>query len=210
MPVVDLLFPVRGGPVPLDHGYLLFSALSRRLPGLHERRDLGIFPLRGAQGERGTLHLGNGALRLRCSTEALPGLLPLADSLLELAGHALRVGRPTVYPLRSPTSLSARLVTFKHALDEATFHASARKFLAELGCVGTPHLGRRRVLTIAGKTVAGFALTVSGLSPESSLLLQQRGLGGRRHMGCGLFLPTRQYKSTQRPSAPPPSQSQPI
>jgi CRISPR-associated protein Cas6 len=191
MPVVDLLFPVQGGPVPLDHGYLLFSALSKRIPGLHERRDIGIFPLRGAYGDGGALHLVNGALRLRCSTDTLPLLLPLAGNSLEMAGHPIRVGRPTVYPLHSPTSLSARLVTFKHALDEATFHASTRKFLAELGCVGTPHLGRRRVLTITGKKVAGFALTVSGLSPESSLLLQERGLGGRRHMGCGLFLPTR-------------------
>jgi CRISPR-associated protein Cas6 len=36
----------------------------------------------------------------------------------------------------------------------------------------------------------GFALTVQGLSPDSSLRLQTLGLGGRRHMGCGLFLPT--------------------
>ncbi|HYH97865.1 type I-MYXAN CRISPR-associated protein Cas6/Cmx6 [Hyalangium sp.] len=190
MPVVDLLFPVQGGSVPLDHGYLLFSALSGRIPGLHERQDIGLFTLRGTQTRKGVLRLGDGALRLRCSADALTLLLPLAGSTLELAGHEVRVGTPTVHSLPSPTSLSARVVTFKHALDEATFHASTRKFMAELGCVGTPLVGRRRVLSIAGKKVVGFALTVSELSPESSRLLQERGLGGRRHMGCGLFLPT--------------------
>jgi CRISPR-associated protein Cas6 len=192
MPVVDLLFPVQGGSVPLDHGYLLFSALSGRIPGLHERQDIGIFTLRGTQASKDALRLDHGALRLRCSTDALTLLLPLAGSSLELAGQPVRVGSPTVHPLPSPSSLSARLVTFKHAQDEATFHASTRKFMAELGCVGTPQVGRRRVLCIAGKKVVGFALTVSGLSPESSLLLQERGLGGRRHMGCGLFLRTPQ------------------
>jgi CRISPR-associated protein Cas6 len=191
MPVVDLVFPVRGGPVPLDHGYLLFSALSRQVPGLHERRDIGVFNLRGTHDGADGLQLGKGALRLRCSTEALTLLLPLTGSVLALAGHEVRLGRPAVYPLTAPPSLSARLVTFKHAMDAATFHASVLKFMAESGVVGTPHLGRRRVISLAGKKVVGFGLTVNGLSPESSLLLQERGLGGRRHMGCGLFLPTR-------------------
>jgi CRISPR-associated protein Cas6 len=204
MPVVDLLFPVRGSPVPLDHGYLLFSALSRRLPGLHERQDIGVFTLRGTPAGGGILHLERGALRLRCSAEALPLLLPLTDSSLALAGHPVHVGKPTVYPLPSPHSLSARIVTFKHAVDEATFYASARRFLAELECEGTPHPGRRRVLSIAGKQVMGFALTVSGLSPASSMRLQERGLGGRRHLGCGLFLPTRPNEQPTPPARRPP------
>ncbi|WP_224365794.1 type I-MYXAN CRISPR-associated protein Cas6/Cmx6 [Hyalangium versicolor] len=196
MPFIDLVFPVQGGPVPLDHAYLLFSALSRRIPSLHECRDIGVFNLRGAQASRGMLHLGNGSLRLRCSTEAAALLLPLTGSPLELAGHKLRLGSPTVYPLSCPSSLSARVVTFKHAIDESTFRTSTRKFMEALGCVGTPQIGRRRVISIAGKKVVGFALIVSDLSPQSSVLIQERGLGGRRHLGCGLFLPTRAHPLT--------------
>jgi CRISPR-associated protein Cas6 len=70
--------------------------------------------------------------------------------------------------------------------------------MAELGCTGRPHVGRRRVINIAGKKVVGFALDVSELSPESSLKLQEQGLGGRRHMGCGLFLPTRLRSPSSR------------
>ncbi|MBZ4423282.1 type I-MYXAN CRISPR-associated protein Cas6/Cmx6 [Myxococcus sp. RHSTA-1-4] len=191
MPAIDLLFPVRGGPVPLDHGYLLFSALSARLPGLHERRDIGIFNLRGESATRELLHLGRGTLRLRCPAEALPLLLPLVSAPLEVAGRHLTLGAPTLRPLEPVSSLSARAVTFKHALDEATFHAAALRFLAELGCQARLKVGRRRVVAIAGKKVVGFALDVEGLSGEHSLLLQEQGLGGRRHMGCGLFLPTR-------------------
>lgn len=191
MPVVDLLFPALGGPVPLDHGYLLFSALSARIPQLHERRDIGVFNLRGDRVGPDSLGLEGGTLRLRCSTEALPLLLPLSGSALELAGRPVRLGVPTVRALPKPASLSARVVTFKHSLDEQSFHAATLKFMAELGCTGRPHVGRRRVIRIAGKKVVGFALDVSELSPESSLKLQEQGLGGRRHMGCGLFLPTR-------------------
>ncbi|WP_163787258.1 type I-MYXAN CRISPR-associated protein Cas6/Cmx6, partial [Myxococcus vastator] len=192
MPSIDLLFPVQGAPVPLDHGYLLFSSLSRHLPVLHERKDVGVFNLRGKRMGKQLLQVDRGTLRLRCGADALSEILPLAGSTLELAGRELRLGMPTVYPLvATPTTLSARVVTFKHAMDEATFQASTMKFMAELGCSGTPYVGRRRVVSISGKKVVGFALTVSALSPESSLLLQERGLGGRRHMGCGLFLPSR-------------------
>lgn len=192
MPAIDLLFPVQGGPVPLDHGYLLFSSLSRHIPALHERKDVGVFNLRGRRKDKQTLQVDKGTLRLRCGPDALSDLLPLAGSTLELAGRELRLGMPTVYPLlATPTTLSARIVTFKHAMDEAAFHASTLRFMEELGCSGTPYVGRRRIVSIAGKKVVGFALTVSALSPESSRLLQERGLGGRRHMGCGLFLPPR-------------------
>ncbi|MFP2925023.1 type I-MYXAN CRISPR-associated protein Cas6/Cmx6 [Pyxidicoccus sp. 3LG] len=72
MPAIDLTFPVRGGPVPLDHGYLLFSALSTRLPGLHERRDIGVFNLRGESATSELLHLAGG----RCACAAPPNPSP--------------------------------------------------------------------------------------------------------------------------------------
>jgi len=30
---------------------------------------------------------------------------------------------------------------------------------------------------------------IEGLTAEESLTVQEHGLGGRRHMGCGLFVP---------------------
>jgi len=189
MPVIDLLFPVQGGPVPLDHGYLLFSALSRHIPALHERTDIGVFSLRGVSNTQELLYLGRGTLRLRCSTEAVAALLPLVSAPLEVAGRRLSLGAPSLYALEPVPSLSARLVTFKHAMDEASFITAASKSLAVLGVQATLKVGRRRIVRIAGKKVVGFALELHGLSAEHSLRVQEHGLGGRRHMGCGLFLP---------------------
>lgn len=205
MPVLDLLFPVRGGRVPLDHGYLLFSALCHRLPELHAHPDIGVFNLRGTSTDARTLHVGTGTLRLRCSSDAVADMLPLTGKTLVLAGQDLLLGTPRIQALSAPDSLSARMVTFKNALEASTFEAATLKFLAELECGGRPVLGRRRIVSISGKKVVGFALTVRGLSPASSLRLQSHGLGGRRHMGCGLFLPTRAGATGSvhdRPDAP--------
>jgi CRISPR-associated protein Cas6 len=178
--------------VPLDHGYLLFSALSARIPELHEHRDVGVFNLRGEGSTGESLHVGNGSLRIRCPAETISLFLGLAGGRLELAGQSVTIGAPTVRAMEPLPRLSARVVTFKHSLDEQRFRVTAHRFIEELtGAACTLHVGRRRVVTIAGKKVVGFGLDLSDLTPGASVALQEKGLGGRRHMGCGLFLPTR-------------------
>jgi CRISPR-associated protein Cas6 len=158
---------------------------------LHERQDVGVFSLRGQSGAGDLLRLAPGALRIRCPAEAIPLFLGLTGKGLTVAGQRLTLGAPTVRALVPVPELSARLVTFKHALEEQDFQEAAYRFIDALtggGC--SLRVGRRRIVTIAGAKVVGFALDLSGLSEAASLLLQEQGLGGRRHMGCGLFLPT--------------------
>ncbi|RJS21362.1 type I-MYXAN CRISPR-associated protein Cas6/Cmx6 [Corallococcus sp. H22C18031201] len=194
MPVMDLVFPARGAHVPLDHGYALFSALAHRLPGLHERRDVGLFNLRGTRPEGASLLVGRGSLRVRCPTEALSLLLPLTGAALAIGDGEVSLGAPRVFPLSPHASLSARVVTFKYALDDESFRHAVQQGLESLGGTATVQIVRRRVVSIAGYLVVGYGLTLSGLSPEQSLRLQTEGLGGRRHMGCGLFLPTSPWR----------------
>jgi hypothetical protein len=51
-PKIDLRFPLTGREIPLDHGYLLFAALSSLLerpddPWLHASEKLAIHNIRG-------------------------------------------------------------------------------------------------------------------------------------------------------------------
>jgi CRISPR-associated protein Cas6 len=45
----------------------------------------------------------------------------------------------------------------------------------------------RKVIKIKTYSVVGFSLVVTDLSDEDSLKLQIFGLGGKHHMGCGIF-----------------------
>ena len=40
----------------------------------------------------------------------------------------------------------------------------------------------------ADRSIVGYAVQVTDLDPESSILLQSVGLGGKRHHGCGIFI----------------------
>jgi CRISPR-associated protein Cas6 len=196
--IVDLSFTIRGKSVPLDHGYALFGAVSRLLPVIHEQRTWGIHPVAGTRVGPGILGLTpRSRLTVRAPASDIERLLPLSGKELELDGHRIVVGTPNVLPLRPVTSLRSRFVTIKggNTTPEA-FLELATKAIAHLAeeCADLREaklkVGERRVMRIASHRVVGYAADVE-VQPEASLFLQAKGLGGRRHMGAGLFIPSR-------------------
>ena len=47
---------------------------------------------------------------------------------------------------------------------------------------------KRRTVRIHDKEVVGNEVLLEGLSAEESIAIQTAGLGGRMHMGCGVFV----------------------
>jgi len=201
--IVDLAFTIRcPQPIPADHGYLVYSAVSRAVPEIHRQDGYGVHPIRGRQLGGRTLQLTERSrLVIRTDAERIAHFLPVAGKTLQLLDRRLQVGVPQVRTLVPTTALRSRLVTIK--LKEAaensgepaadSFTDSARRQLDTLGVSPEAqlHLGKRRTLRIKDKEVVGYELLIEGLSAEESLTIQERGLGGRRHMGCGLFVPDR-------------------
>jgi len=200
MATIDLAFSITG-TAPRDHGYALYGALSRLVERLHEDPRVGVHPIRGARAEPGRLTLTERSrLRLRLPSEDLASYLGLAGKALDLESHRIRVGVPRVEPLIPASALMSRLVTIKGAVEPNSFAAMARSQLDDLGIAGElsfvpatrePWVGQplRRVLRIKDRQVIGYAVYVEYLTAEESLRLQEHGLGGRRRMGCGVFVP---------------------
>ncbi len=210
MPVVDLEFPVSGKEVPRDHGYSLYGALCRSLPQLHGAAWLGVHPLSGGTPANGSLLLRrSAALRLRIPAERIPDLLPLAGRELDVSGRRIRLGVPRVHALVAAATLDSRLVVIKltapptkagpedgrETLDTAAFAerycTEIARQLSRMEVEGNVVLCGRQRIAVAGKRIVGFSVRVGSLEVEASLRLQERGLGGKRTMGCGIFRPTR-------------------
>jgi CRISPR-associated protein Cas6 len=189
MPYIDLAFRLNGTTIPVDHGYALYAALSRIAPEMHDARGLGVQPIRGVYGGDGKLHLNTSSrLILRLPDEQIRTYLKIAGKKLEVDGQILRVGVPEVRMLRPVASLRARLVTIKGFMEAAAFLEAAKRQLQTLDVAGEAVLGERRTFRVKEKQVVGFELAVTGLTAEESLTLQEHGLGGRRRMGCGVFV----------------------
>lgn len=194
---LDVAFPLSapaapGQPaaqVPVDHGYALYGALCQRLPVLHAAPWLAIHPLRGKP-ERGLLLLGeDAALHLRVPPKELRQLLPLAQQELQIQGHKLRLAEPRLQLLVPAPTVETRMAVIKGFMEESAFGEAVQRQLAALSVQAQVTVGPRRVAQIGGHKVVGFALRLSRLSADASLLLQYRGIGGRQRMGCGVFLP---------------------
>ena len=190
MPHVDLAFRLNGTVIPVDHGYALYAALSQMVPEIHQATDIGVQPIRGIYSGNGKLQLADSSrLVLRLPDAAIHPYLKLAGKRLNVGEYPLSVGIPEVRMLLPVACLRARLVTIKGFLQEGDFLAAAMRQLQQLGIQGQAHLGERRTLRIKDKQVVGFGMFVTQLTAEESLTLQENGIGGRRKIGCGMFVP---------------------
>ena len=208
-PTLDILFRVIGTEVPADHGYALYGALSRILETeedqwMHGNPHIGLHTIRGAYLGNGRRLIGpNGRLGLRLPSDLLPRSLKLAGKSLNLEGCKLRVGVSETRALVPAASLYSLIVTTKNGDVPARFDAEIARQSAVLGIRGrvfrvpqstTESGGRdpsRRIVRIKDKRIVGYSVLATELTAEESIQLQERGLGGRRRMGCGVFLPNR-------------------
>lgn len=211
---IDASFRLAGDKIPVDHGYALYSSLSTLLPNLHDSDWLAVYAISGLSMGDGTLRLGKGSrLKLRLPHERLSEVIRLAGKRLVLITgqkeSSLRLGIPEVYALQPSPKLYSRCVVIKVSESEKNgispsremFLAAIRRKLQEQGIHGEAWIddkldsrGReisRRVIRIKGQTIVGYAVQVSNLSPDDSIRLQEIGIGGRRKMGCGIFVPAR-------------------
>lgn len=211
--VVDISFPINAldrtvPAIPADHGYAMYSALSRAIPWVHQREGIGVHPVRGTATRNRMLTLGGESeLTLRLETQDIEQVLPLSGKTIELDHVLLHLGIPTVRSLVPAATLSSRLVVIKGALEPGSFQRSAEAQLGQLDVRGRISIpvraapaavggGRpefagsplRRTLQIRDKVIAGYALVIAELTAEESVRVQEAGIGGRRKFGCGVFV----------------------
>lgn len=192
--LVDVGFPVRGAELPADHGYLLFSALCEAIPRLSHEPGWALLPVDGQpEGDRG-IRLGPSSMvQLRLPARELGEALALTGRDLAVGPERVHLGMARVRPLSPSSRLRSAAVTIPGCTGDA-FHAALRRELAALPLcqrVSTieVHVGEQKLLRARVRTVAGYEVELRGLRPNASLCIQAHGLGARRHMGAGVFLP---------------------
>ena len=196
-PVVELFYPVTGTSSPADHGYALFAALVHLQSELRDRADVSILTIPGFGDRQGKILLTpQSGFRIRVPISSIPLVYGFAGKQIKLGIHPIQIGIPTVGVLEPADKLRARIVTIKGFEGESGFIVAAKRQLDSLGIVGdvTIALDRngdslRKTIKIQQHTIVGFTTEVSGLNEADSLKLQTLGIGGRRHMGAGYFLP---------------------
>lgn len=184
--------------IPADHGYALFGALVKLLPTLHDDPTVAILPISGQLiGDRRMELTTSSRLTLRTPDAGIAKLLTLAGKSLGLGDSSIRIGVPEIQSVVPGPTLRSRTVVIKvsgvsaRELDADQFAAAARRQLTDrgVGDTATLHVGKRRTVRVRDREIVGYETITSGLTPEESLALLEQGLGGKRHLGCGVFVP---------------------
>ena len=198
--IIDVNFKIKCAQLKLDHADALSQAMCRKLPWLKEDPDAGIFSIHGAESGNGWIRPQNPEdliypsrrtlFTLRISKERLVTVETLQGEQIEIDGVTLEFGKSSVRPLSRLTTLFCRYVDLGQAPDEDIFLQQALKELQALGIQPKKMMcGKITQLILNGQPSATRSLMLDGIDVEQSVLLQQRGIGAGRLLGCGLFIP---------------------
>jgi CRISPR-associated protein Cas6 len=200
MPVIDVLFKIQGKEISADHAYHLYSSLSKIVPDIHGDESIGIYNINGAyEGERKLKITDKSTLKLRLNSDDLIKVLPIAGKKIQLDGGEIYIGVPSSRALIPAPKLYSRLVIIKGFMEPELFLEAVKRQLEKMNIKGKPYLVEingdkgteyvRRTINVHDMEIVGFAVRVEELTAEESIILQEKGLGGRRHFGCGIFVP---------------------
>lgn len=172
---------------------------------------LRVHPIRGNLiGNRKLAITKYSYLTIRCDHEIIRPLMKLAGCDLLIGRDSIRVGIPTPWVLKPFKTLVSRLVIIKGYTEPENFLDAVSRQLANLNIVGIPELVKRqaehplegnagahlekdsflrRTIRIGNYEIVGYSVLVKALSDVDSILLQETGIGGKGHFGCGVFIP---------------------
>lgn len=196
-PFVELCFPVRGKYLPADHGYALFAACVHLTPEIRQQKTLSILTIPGFPDKQGKIIITEqSCLRIRVPVPLIPLVYKFAGKSIRLGIHEIQIGIPEIFTLKPANKLKSRIVVIKGHQEPQSFLSAAKRQLDELEISARISIPRdrkgefcRKTIKVKRYTIVGFTTEVSGLSDRDSLKLQQWGIGGKKHLGCGYFLP---------------------
>ncbi|MEL6442219.1 MAG: type I-MYXAN CRISPR-associated protein Cas6/Cmx6 [Cyanobacteria bacterium J06621_8] len=205
---VDVVFPLKGRLLPLDNGYLIYSALSRLCPNIHRLNNIGIHPIAGRPNPYKQLKLTQSSqLKIRIPLEQILSIYQfLVEQTFKIGESQFYIGTPEYQALFSATNLYSRLVIIRRCIEPQAFIEAAQRQLEKLGIKGQIKILQKqngqlqcRQLTMRKKEgtfpIRGYGVEVTDLSEADSIKLQQHGIGGKRKMMCGVFVPSQKNQS---------------
>lgn len=190
---IDVVFKLIGKSIHADYAYPLYAGISRIFDAVHHDNSIGIHPIVGKRdGNRLTINKFS-FLTLRVPNDYLAEAVNLSGKEIFIQEDVIRIAFHSLKRFLPRPNLTSRLVIVKGFMEPESFLAAVKRQLDEMKVLGKPFLvasrsGLARRIMIKDKKIVGFPVVVMGLSPEESLKLQDQGIGGRRHFGCGVFV----------------------
>lgn len=214
--VVDLVYHIKCRSLPLDHAHSFSQAVIARLDWIPEEPQAGIHLIHGAESGNGwmrpddaenqLLHLSHRArMMLRVPKHRIAAAEKLSGETLDIAGHALEVGKAKMKIFSTLPTQFSRYVVIPDTIsadNEEAFLAYAAEELSTLNIKIRKMLcGRANSFRTPEGVLNTRSIMLADLEVEEAVILQQQGIGDRQFMGCGLFIPHKGVRAVHEMTA---------
>lgn len=194
--VVDLVYSIQCMRLPVDHAQVLSTAIQKQLPWFVVEERAALHTIHVAESGNGWIrpddfiHLSRRTkLTLRVPKHRIEDARQLTGKLLDLDGYPLTVGTAVIRPLSTITTIFSRYIAAVEG-DEQQFMRDILDQLKVLGVQPKKMLcGMEKNILVTSGLLRTRSLMLANLGVDESLILQQRGLGSHRQLGCGVFIP---------------------
>jgi CRISPR-associated protein Cas6 len=193
-PYIELIFPVMGQNLPIDHGYQLYSALKYRLMQLKDWDDISVKTISGKLDRNIRHEINLTQLMIRLPAEKVPFVYSFSGKSLTIGKHKIRLGIPAMNFIQPKSKLRSHIVVIRGYEEPEAFLEAAQRQLDELKIQGDINLiaakngiPKRKTIRVK-QTLVGFSVEISNLNEADSIVLREQGLGGKQKMGCGVFV----------------------
>lgn len=207
--VIDMVFAIQSKTLPLNHAWPLSREIIKYLPWMSENSIAGIHQIHVAESNNGWMRPEDdeeGAvlypskrtkLTIRIPLEKFDDASNMIGQTLDINGHKLVVGKAKKKVFTNAGVLFARYVVSEQNEDE-------NAFLTRIAGEIKTKTGFKVKKMLCGKSHNIFTpedklhtkhLMIADLDNNTSIKIQQLGLGSSRELGCGLFLPHKSIKT---------------
>lgn len=198
--VLDLVFSISCRTLPVDHAYSLSQAIQHHLPWIKDEEHAAVHTIHVAESGNGWFRPDSAdqllypsrrtKLTLRVPKHRIEDAKQLIDKTIDIDGNTLTVNKMSQRALSEITTIFSRYIVVENAASEMEFMEEIVACLKKLNIKPKKMLcGREMQVNTPDHTLTTRSLMIAELAFDESILLQQKGLGSHRWMGCGIFLP---------------------
>ena len=205
--VFDVMFSMQCKSLPIDHAWALSQQLQKYLPWIGKNNCSGIHQIHVAESNNGWIRPDEEnallfpskrtKLILRIPSDKYSDVQALTGVTLDLEGHPIKLGKLKKRSLSNSGVIFSRHMLIEQNQDEDEFLIKvASEIKAKTNITVKKMLcGKRHAIKTSKGIKNTIHLMIADLDDETSIKIQQEGLGKHRELGCGLFLPHKSIKT---------------
>ncbi len=207
--VIDLVFSIKCKTLPLNHAWALSREIIHQLPWFQKEPNAGIHQIHVAESNNGWMRPDDDEIdallypsrrtkmTLRIPIAKLEATENLVGSVLNIDGHNLEINSSKKKVFTNCSVIFSRYVLSDIDETENEFLTRMSDELKNKINFNVKKMlcGKSHNIKTPHKTLSTKHLMIADLDSETSIKIQQQGLGSAKELGCGIFIPHKGIKS---------------